>query len=72
MAASVDQARLVKNELVVRLAGDPGVVGIGLVRARSGWGVKVNVRRGMPQPAIPAALGGVPIRVETVGRIVAQ
>lgn len=72
MAASIDHARAVKDELVKRLATEPGVVGIGVMRASDGWAVKVNVRRDAPLPQLPDEIASVPIIVARVGRIVAQ
>jgi hypothetical protein len=72
MAVSIDQARAVKDKLVQRLATDPNIAGVGLIRAGDSWAVKVNVRRDAPRSSLPPEINGVRITIETVGRIVAR
>ncbi len=72
MAASLDQARTVKNTVIARVGAHPAVNGVGLARANDGWAVKVNLCRPAPELELPSSIEGVPIWVDIVGRIVAR
>lgn len=73
VAAALEQARAVKDQLAARLEGQPAVNGVGLARASDhGWVVKVNLARAAPELDLPPTIDGVPVWTEIVGRIVAR
>lgn len=72
MAADLQQARTIKDQLVQRLRCSPEVNGVGLVRAEAGWAVKVNLARPAPYLMLPAEIDGVSITVDVVGPIATQ
>jgi hypothetical protein len=67
---TLEQARTAKprvREVFERLAS---VVGVGVTRVDSGYGVKVNLRAAPPEGTpLPGSVDGVPVRVEVVGTI---
>jgi hypothetical protein len=67
-APSLEQAHEARRKLRERLAGMDGIQGIGIVALAEGYGIKVNVRDERPRD-VPAAIDGVPIRIEVVGAI---
>ena len=67
--SSLSQARAAKTKLQALLRKHPTVNGIGITRLEQGYGVKLNLSA-PSEDRIPDEVDGVPIRVETVGRIV--
>jgi hypothetical protein len=67
--ATLLQARSAKRKAARRLAGVPQVNGIGVVRMKTGYGLKVNLAEEVGAGVIPEAVDGVPLRAEVVGRI---
>ena len=69
-AATLDEARAAKGRAMEVFGKLAEVVGVGVTRVGEGYGVKVNLRE---QPGrgvqLPAAVAGVPVRVEVVGAI---
>jgi hypothetical protein len=50
--------------------GDPSVSGIGIAKIGQGYGVKLDVTERMAiATKLPPEIDGVPLQVETVGRI---
>jgi hypothetical protein len=72
VAADLQHAREVKNQLAERLRAAPEVNGIGLARRPGGWAVKVNLLRSAPQLDLPSQIDGVEICTDVVGPIVAR
>lgn len=72
MAADLDHARTIKDQLVVSLRSSPEVNGVGLVRTDAGWAVKVNLTRPAPDLGLPGEMDGVRITVDVVGPIATQ
>ncbi len=67
---TVDRAEAAKRQILDRLAGVPGVRGIGLARlAEGGFCVKVNFANTPPEGLIPDDVDGVPVIIDVVGRI---
>ena len=70
MPISLEQARAAKVSAKAVLAGLPGVVGVGITKAGEDYALKVNLREPLPAGvSAPERIGGVPVRVEVVGRI---
>ena len=67
--ATLDEARAAKRKAAVRLARVPQVNGIGVVRLRAGYGLKVNLAEAVAAGTVPEAVDGVPLQVAVVGRI---
>lgn len=72
VAATLEQSRVVKEDLAGRLGKHPAVNGVGVTRAREGWGVKVNLARPAPDLKLPREINGVPVWTDVVGRIAAR
>lgn len=70
-AASREAASAAKARLAGTLAGDGRVNGVGVVRWRSAYAVRVSVVAEDDRPDLPAEVDGVPVRVHAVGRITA-
>ena len=66
--ATLARARAAKKKLETMIAGEPGVNGVGIVRDKGQYAVKVNLS-GKEPVEVPRTLGGVAIRVEVVGTI---
>ncbi|MEJ5945089.1 hypothetical protein WDZ17_07235 [Pseudokineococcus basanitobsidens] len=69
--ASREAASAAKSRLAGVLAGDGRVNGVGVVRWRSAYAVRVSVVTEEDRPDLPAEVDGVPVRVEAVGEITA-
>ena len=67
--ATLDEARAAKRKARERLARVPQVNGIGVVRLRSGYGLKVNLAEAVAAGTIPETVDDVPLQVAVVGRI---
>jgi hypothetical protein len=67
--ATLDEARTAKRKAAQRLARVPQVNGIGVVRLKTGYGLKVNLAEDVEAGVIPEAVDGVPLRRVVVGRI---
>lgn len=68
-AVALDNARAARDELVGRLRDDSRVGGVGLVRWRGQYAVRVNVVSEDELPPLPAYVHGVEVRIVVVGRI---
>jgi hypothetical protein len=67
---TLEQARAAKSRVLAVFEGLAQVVGVGVTRLDGGYGIKVNLRTALPEgTAAPAAVDGVPVRVEVVGTI---
>jgi hypothetical protein len=64
-----DAARAAKTSLAEALAGQPGVVGIGLARESSGYVVKVDLADEGAASRVPADVDGVRVVTQVVGVI---
>jgi hypothetical protein len=62
-------ARAAKTTLTDRLAGEPGVVGIGLARRGSGYVLKVNLADPAAAPRVPGDIDGVRVVTEVIGAV---
>jgi hypothetical protein len=62
-------ARAAKNTLAESLAGEPGVVGIGLTRESSGYVVLVDLADEGVADRVPADVDGVRVITQVVGVI---
>ena len=62
-------ARAAQSTLTARLSGDPGVVGIGLVRRESGYVLKVNLADAAAAPRVPGDVDGVRVVTEVIGAL---
>lgn len=69
--ADLEQARAAKARLRAELAGHEGVRGIGLVRVRHGYAVRVSLLS-VEDDDLPSDVDGVPVRVAVVGAIAPQ
>jgi hypothetical protein len=67
--ATLEEARAAKRKAARRLARIPQVNGVGVVRIKAGYGLKVNLAEAVETGVLPAAVDGVPLRAEVVGRI---
>jgi hypothetical protein len=67
--ATLEEARSAKRKAAQRLARVPQVNGIGVVRLRGGWGLKVNLAEAVDAGTIPETVEGVPLQVAVVGPI---
>ncbi len=68
-AVDLQRAQAAQDCLVQTLGEHPEVNGVGIARAEGGYVLKVNVRTNRGREAIPPEVEGVPVRVQTVGRI---
>ena len=62
-------ARAARSALAVRLAADPGVVGIGLARRASDYVVKVDLADAEAASRVPEDVDGVRVVVEVIGAV---
>ena len=62
-------ARAAKTTLAHRLAGEPGVVGIGLARRANGYVLKVNLADPAAAPRVPGDVDGVRVVTEVIGAV---
>jgi hypothetical protein len=70
MPISLEQARAAKESAKVLLTALPGVVGVGITKVGEDYALKVNLRAPLPAGvSAPERIGGVPVKVEVVGRI---
>ena len=70
MPISLEQARAAKESAKVLLTALPGVVGVGITKVGEDYALKVNLRAPLPAGvSVPERIGGVPVKVEVVGRI---
>jgi hypothetical protein len=67
--ATLEEARAAKRKAARRLARVPQVNGVGVVRIKTGYGLKVNLAEAVEAGLIPPAVDGVPLRTEVVGAI---
>jgi hypothetical protein len=65
-------ARAAKAELRARLAHEDGICGVGLARGAGGYEVRVTVTHDGARDRVPAAIGGVPVRVRVSGPLRAR
>lgn len=64
------EARAAKEKIIKILGGDPSVTGIGITRIGRSYGIKLNFLERTPTAEkVPQEIDGVPVKVETVGRI---
>lgn len=69
-AATLESARAAKPAAHKVFAALADVVGVGVTRVGTGYGVKVNLRVAPAEGVVlPADIKGVPVRVEVVGTI---
>ncbi|MGH2662508.1 MAG: hypothetical protein ACRDH8_06805 [Actinomycetota bacterium] len=69
-STTLAKARAAKRKVAKMVEGDPSVTGIGIARIGRGYGVKLNVTEQLGNAVmLPQEVDGVPLRVETVGRI---
>ena len=68
-SATLEEARAAKRKAAERLARVPQVNGIGVVRLRAGYGLKVNLAEQVAAGTVPEMVDGVPLQVAVVGRI---
>jgi hypothetical protein len=68
-ATGRDAARAAKTVVAESLAGEPGVVGIGLARLQSGYVVQVDLADEGALGRVPADVDGVPVVTRVVGVI---
>ena len=69
-ATTLDEARAVKARVYEEFRLQATVVGVGIVRIDGGYGVKVNLEFAPdPTAKLPETIGGVPLRVEVVGKV---
>ncbi len=72
-SATLAKARAVKEKVAKIVEGDPSVSGIGVARVGDGYGVKVGVTGPTATvTGLPSDIDGVPVIVETVGKITKQ
>jgi hypothetical protein len=62
-------ARAARSALAVRLAADPGVVGIGLARRQSDYVVKVDLADAAAAERVPRVVDGVSVVTEIIGAV---
>lgn len=67
--STLQQARAAKAKVIKLIGKHPDVNGIGVTPIGDGYGVKLNLVKGALADRIPREIDGVPVRVETVGRI---
>lgn len=60
-------ARAARSTLAVRLAAEPGVVGIGLARRERGYVVKVDLADAAAAARVPHDVDGVRVVTEVIG-----
>jgi hypothetical protein len=64
-----EAARAAKTSLAASLAGQPGVVGIGLAREANGYVVKVDLADEGAASRVPADVDGVRVVTQVIGVI---
>ena len=71
MASVTDRAAAsaARSALAAQLAGQPGVVGIGLARRESGYVVKVDLAEASAAGGVPDDVDGVRVVTEVIGTI---
>jgi len=70
MPISLEQARAAKESAKALLTALPCVVGVGITKVGEDYALKVNLRAPLPAGvSVPERIGGVPVKVEVVGRI---
>jgi len=68
--ATIDEARAAKARALEIFRRLGAVASVGITRIDDGYGVKVNLREPLrPEVSPPAAVKGVPVRVEVVGAV---
>ncbi|HEX4610678.1 MAG TPA: hypothetical protein VH092_20980 [Urbifossiella sp.] len=66
---TLDEARAAKARALAVFEPLAAVVGVGITRVGSGYGLKVNLAAAPPaNTALPTEVDGVPVRLEVVGR----
>jgi hypothetical protein len=65
---TLSEARLAKEEVKRMLAGNPGVVGVGVTQGKGGYAVKVNLRHSDVGP-VPDVVDRVPVVKDVVGTV---
>lgn len=68
-AVELKRAQAAQDRLADAVSANPQVNGVGIARADGGYVLKVNVRTPSAREAIPADMDGVPVIVQTIGRI---
>ena len=69
-ATTLDQARAAKPRALEIFGPLADVVGVGITRIESGYGLKINLGRTPDgQVQLPSEIDGVPVRAEVVGPI---
>ena len=66
---SLEQANAAKREALRRFDKLETLTGVGITRVKGEYAVKVNVSEPLDDDAVPADIGGVPVRVEVTGTI---
>jgi len=68
--STIDEARAAKEKTFSVFSSLAAVVGVGITRIDSGYGVKVNLAQPPgPHVGLPDTVDGVPIRIEVVGNL---
>ena len=68
--ATLDIARAAKLHALDVFESLAEVVGVGITRFESGYGLKINLAQPPAQAdSLPSEVDGVPVRIEVVGRI---
>ena len=67
--STLEQARAAKAKVTKLVGKHPDVNGIGIAIIGDGYGVKLNLVEGLLADQVPREIDGVPVWVETVGRI---
>lgn len=69
-AATLEKARAAKAHAAEVFQPLAEVVGVGITRVESGYGLKINVANPPAEDVtLPGEVDGVPVRIEVVGRI---
>jgi len=69
-AVDLQHAQRAQDRLLERLGDHPDVNGVGIGRGDDGgYVLKVNLRRDSARRDVPEEVDGVPVRVQTVGRV---
>ena len=63
---TLDEARAAKTEAMNAFGLVASVMGVGITRVGTGYGLKINLREEAKGP-LPTEVAGVPVRVEVVG-----
>jgi len=68
--STLDEVRAIKPKAARLFQKTGALVGIGIARHGSGYGLKVNLSRPVEQTeAFPTEINGVPVQIEVVGTI---